>query len=535
MTKSNLELELEQQKKQLEAALAEADRANRAKSQFLSRVSHNMRTPLNAILGLTSLLKDKAEDETCKTDLKEIEISGQYLMDLINDTLDINKIESGKLELKPVVCDGRTVLKSIAKLIAPLARSKNIKFRMHSDELPYNTLYIDVGRVQQVIMNIMSNAVKFTEQHGTIDFYIGNMSVKNGVITDKIVITDSGIGISPEFIPHIFEPFAQEDTKITSLEQGKGLGLAISKYLIELMGGELSVESELGKGTAVTMIVPMRIATSAQIEQWKKAQTIRNDNSVLRGMRILLCEDQPTNATIAKRMLENQGVLVQHAENGQEGVRMFDESPLNYYDAILMDVRMPVMDGLEATRIIRSLPRQDANIIPIIALSANALEEDLAETKAAGMNAHISKPIQTEMLYNTLAEQMKDRNKIRRPKLLIVGQMAGPAEEISNELGRSFDLVRADTSAQALTLLRQHRGIVAVITDIQLPQAEGIDLIKTIRSNEDWNHIAIIANTEIGNPTQEDQLLSLGVSDFIYKQSTVKLLNIRIKDALHKI
>ena len=538
MNKQNnttLVLELEKQKKQLQEAVDQADKANQAKSVFLSRISHNMRTPLNAILGLTTLLKASVTDRTIENDLLEIEISGLYLMNLINDTLDMNKIESGKLELNPVVCDGRTVFKTIVKLITPHVQSKNIEFRMHSDELPFSTLFIDVGRIQQVIMNIVGNAVKFTPKYGTIDFSITNLSVKDGIITDKIIIKDSGIGISPEFLPHLFEPFAQEDATRNSSQQGTGLGMSICKYLIDLMGGSLSVKSEVGKGTAITIILPMRIATDKQIEDWKKAKAIPNDNSALNGRKVLLCEDHPLNANIAKRLLEYKGMVVEHAENGQIGVKMFEESGTDYYDAILMDIRMPVMDGLEATKVIRSLPREDAARIPIIALSANAMDDDISSEKQVGINAHVSKPIQADLLYGTLSSYVREKTNIKRPRILIVDDMEVDRNVVKAVIKKEYDVLEAEDGYKALELLKQHRGIVAIVTDIKMPKMDGIELIQKIRSNHAWNHIAILVNTLFGDTEQEERLLELGTNDFIYKPTTPKILALRIKNALRKI
>ena len=538
MNKQNnttLVLELEKQKKQLQEAVAQADKANQAKSVFLSRISHNMRTPLNAILGLTTLLKASVTDRTIENDLLEIEISGLYLMNLINDTLDMNKIESGKLELNPIVCDGRTVFKTIVKLITPHVQSKNIEFRMHSDELPFSTLFIDVGRIQQVIMNIVGNAVKFTPEYGTIDFSITNLSVKDGIITDKIVIKDSGIGISPEFLPHLFEPFAQEDATRNSSQQGTGLGMSICKYLIDLMGGSLSVKSEVGKGTAITIILPMRIATDKQIEDWKKAKAIPNDNSALNGRKVLLCEDHPLNANIAKRLLEYKGMVVEHAENGQIGVKMFEKSETDYYDAILMDIRMPVMDGLEATKVIRSLPREDAARIPIIALSANAMDDDISSEKQVGINAHVSKPIQADLLYGTLSSYVREKTNIKRPRILIVDDMEVDRNVVKAVIKKEYDVLEAEDGYKALELLKQHRGIVAIVTDIKMPKMDGIELIQKIRSNHAWNHIAILVNTLFGDTEQEERLLELGTNDFIYKPTTPKILALRIKNALRKI
>lgn len=311
--------------------------------------------------------------------------------------------------------------------------------------------------------------------------------------------------------------------------------MSICKYLIKLMGGSISVKSDIGKGTAVTIILPMRIATDKQIENWEKIKAVHNDNSALRGMRVLLCEDHPLNATIARRLLEYKGIVVEHAENGQVGVKMFEKSEHDYYDAILMDIRMPIMDGLKATKVIRSLPREDAAKIPIIALSANAMDDDISNEKQVGINAHVSKPIKADLLYDTLAGYVRIKANIKRPKILIVDDMKADREVVKAVMEKEYDILEAEHGYQALELLKQHRGIVAIVTDIQMPKMNGIELIQKIRSNPAWNHIAILANTMFGDVKQEERLLELGTNDFIYKPTTPKILALRIKNALRKI
>lgn len=392
------------QNKRLRTALKEAEQANQAKTDFLSRVSHDMRTPLNGILGLTTLLQNHIADRKAREDLLQLEQSGKYLLNLINDTLDVSKIESERLELNPTVCDGKVVFHNVVNLINPNLKEKNITMHVHADKLPFTTLYIDVGRVEQIVMNILGNAIKFTPYGGTIDFYMENLSVENGVITDRIIVKDNGIGISEDFLPHIFEPFSQEHNTSTSNSKGTGLGMAITKQIIELMGGEIQVESEVQKGTTFTMILPLPMATKEQIASWKKAQDTDYSKNTLDGKRILLCEDHPLNATIAIRLLEHRGMRVIHAENGQAGVSLFERSMPGYFDAVLMDIRMPIMNGLDATAAIRNMEREDAQTVPIIAMTANAFTEDINETQKMGMNAHLSKPIETEKLFQVLEE-----------------------------------------------------------------------------------------------------------------------------------
>ena len=389
---------------ELQAALEKAEAATKAKSSFLARMSHDMRTPMNGILGLASLMRDRTDPAQIREDLDQLEVSGRYLLNLINDTLDMSKIENGQLELHPVVCDGRQLFNGTLGLLHPNILAKRIDFRVHADTLHFTTLYVDTSRVEQVVMNVVSNAVKFTPPGGRIDFYMDNISDQDGVLLDRIVVRDTGCGISPAFIPHIFEPFSQENENSVTTEQGTGLGMSIVKQLVELMGGKITVQSEKGKGTEVTMTLQLPRAKPEQIAR-NTTKAVAADVEILRGKRVLLCEDHPLNAQIATRLLQKMGVEVETAKNGEEGVQRFTQSPQHYFDAILMDIRMPVMDGLQATRAIRVLERADA-AVPIIAMTANAFAEDVQESLRAGMDAHLAKPVEPEVLYTTLAEQI---------------------------------------------------------------------------------------------------------------------------------
>jgi signal transduction histidine kinase/DNA-binding response OmpR family regulator len=523
------------QKEQLKIALEDSKKANQAKTDFLSRVSHDMRTPLNGILGITSLLQDYVTDKKVKSDLYQLELAGKYLLNLINDTLDVSKIESGKVELNPVICDGRTVFNNALGLVAQNMKEKNIKFHVHAENLPFTTLYLDVGRVQQIIMNVIGNAIKFTPEEGTIQFHMTNLSVKNGIITDKIEIEDNGVGMSPEFLPHLFEPFSQERNTSTSSSNGTGLGMTITKQIVELMGGSIEVESTLGKGTKFTLVLPMQIASEEQIQQWKKNQRDGRTIRMLDGRHVLLCEDHPLNANIATRLLKNKGILVDHVENGQLGVEKFNHSPIDYYDAILMDIRMPVMNGIDATRAIRELARKDAKQVPIIAMTANALISDIKETEEAGMNAHLSKPIEIDKLYDTLQDLILRKNEFQRGKILIVDDVKVNRAVIAAAIMKEFDVLEAEDGEEALKILKENRGIEAVITDIQMPGMNGLELIKKIRQNPDYRYIAVIANTQYGEPEQEEYLLNIGADDFVYKPTTPKIVEMRLHNVLKNI
>ena len=523
------------QNKRLQVALDEAQAANRAKTDFLSRVSHDMRTPLNGILGLTNLMRSTVADDRIRQDLAQMELSGQYLLNLINDTLDVSRIENGKLELHPTVCDGRRLFNNVIRLVQPSLAEKQIHFVLHADNLPFSTLYMDVGRVEQIFMNVLGNAVKFTPAGGQVEVRVTNLSVADGVIVDSFTVRDNGIGMSAAFLPHLFEPFAQENNATTNAKQGTGLGMTITKQLIELMGGRLSVESERGKGTCVSFTLPLRVATEAQIREAQVAGHQRQDDGVLKGKRVLLCEDHPLNAQIATRLLNAKGVLVEQGANGKDGLQMFEASSTGYYDAILMDIRMPIMDGNETARAIRKLPRSDAKTVPIIAMTANAFESDRREALLAGMNEHLSKPIEPEKLYQTLEKLMKLERTFARKKILVVDDVEANRAVIRASLMKDYDVIEAENGKLALDYLQAHHWVDAVITDIQMPEMDGLELIRRIRSMEPYRRTVIIANTQFGDPEQEESLLALGANDFVYKPTTPRIIEIRVRNALHAL
>lgn len=409
--KSDITASYKQEQKQmgkLRDAVRSAEQANQAKSEFLSRMSHDMRTPLNGILGLTGLLSGKTNLNEIREGLFQMELSGKYLLDLINDILDVGKIDNGLLELHPVVCDGKAVLENIIRLLRPDMEAKNIHFCFHADYLSGSRLYMDVGRVEQVVLNILGNAVKFTPEGGNIGFYMDHISCEAGIHRIRVTVKDNGIGISPEFLPKIFDPFSQEYSSNKSEYEGTGLGMTIAKKIVEMMGGQISVTSEPGEGTECTFTLDLPVASEQQCTQGQAAYGAEADLSCLCGKRILLCEDNILNAEIATCLLEMKDIVVDWVENGRMGVERFQAAEHGFYDAVLMDIRMPVMDGLEAARTIRTLTREDAKNVPIIALTANAFDEDRENSFKAGMNAHLTKPINTRVLYETLARHFNE-------------------------------------------------------------------------------------------------------------------------------
>ena len=528
-------LTMQDQKRELEEALLKAEQANRAKTEFLSRISHDMRTPLNGILGITTLLKDTIKDDRIYQDILQLEMSGKYLLNLINDTLDVNKIEIGKLELHPGIFEARTSLNNVMELIRPNMEGKRIHFNVQADNLSNEKLYIDMGRLQQVIMNILGNSVKFTPEEGIIDCHITNISNDGKVIVDKIVIADNGVGMSDDFLPHLFEPFSQENPSITGNTNGTGLGMTITKQIVELMGGSIQVESERGKGTTFILIIPMQVATKEQLVDWKQTNNLDYKEYEFEGIKVLLCEDHPLNAEIAARLLQKKGIIVDHARDGKEGLDKFRNSEVGYYDLILMDVRMPVMDGIEAAKEIRKLVRKDAYKIPIVAMTANAFDDDIQQTRAAGMNAHLGKPIEIDKLFTCLADMLYLKKERFKKKIMIVDDIELNRLVVKTVLEEEFDVFEAEDGYKALDVLEKINGIELVITDIQMPKMNGLELIRNIRSNSKYDKVKIIANTQFGDPEQEETIIDLGADDFVYKPTTPKIIELRVRNTMNRI
>jgi signal transduction histidine kinase/PAS domain-containing protein/BarA-like signal transduction histidine kinase len=400
------------QRQALQKALQEARLANAAKSDFLSRMSHDIRTPMNGVLGLTRLALDEQDLPQIKDYLRKIQVSGEFLLGLVNDILDLSKVESGKLELYPEPYNQEAFIESITGIIEPLARAKGITFTVWPSGTNF-PLLVDKLRLNQIFFNLLSNAVKFTPAGGKVDFYLEGEKQKDGRLSVLFKVSDNGIGIKPEFLPHIFESFSQDpQTARASGRIGSGLGLAIVKNLVELMGGTVTVQSRLGQGTDFTVTLPCQVAAEQLQRQKDLAKAV-----VLRGQRILLAEDNKINAEIATKLLQKQGVLVEWVEDGTLVLEKFETAPENYYDAVLLDIRMPKLDGLATARQVRALNRKDVLQIPIVALTANAFDEDIRSSLAAGMNAHLAKPLDPALLYKTLAEQIGRReHSLGRPE-----------------------------------------------------------------------------------------------------------------------
>ncbi len=392
--------EAEQNKNlQLQKALTEAKNASKAKSDFLSRMSHEIRTPMNAIIGLSELAIDEIEDLRARDYFKKINASSEYLLGLINDILDMSRIEQDKIEFHPEIVKVDDFLANIVEITRPLVEEKEISLTIHREKAKLEYAKFDKMRAQQVLLNLLSNAIKFTGRGGEVQVHLKILQRNGNDVSVKISIEDNGIGMRSEFLEKVFLPFEQEKNALTSMYAGTGLGLAIVKNLVELSGGHIWVESNFGIGTKFTIHTHVEVVEQAIGEQ---EINIVEEAVYFDRKKVLLVEDNEINMEIAQALLEKRGMQVQWAANGREAIDIFMASEEHEFDLILMDIQMPILDGLIATQQIRLLVREDAKTVPIIAMTANAFDEDVEKSKAAGMNNHLSKPINPKQLYKTL-------------------------------------------------------------------------------------------------------------------------------------
>ncbi len=385
----------------LKKAAEEARSANKAKSEFLSHMSHDIRTPINGIMGMTEIalknVSDAARVEDC---LGKISNSSQHLLSLINDVLDMSRIESGKVTVNSAPMNMNATADECASIIGGQLQGRDLELIREFGDFAHPNLIGDELHLRQVLINILGNAVKFTPDGGKIYFRVQETGSDDGRAHFHFEIEDTGIGMKPEFLQHIWEPFAQEDGGNRTNYKGTGLGMTITRQFVDMMGGTITVESRLHEGSKFV------IDLGFDIDQHVKAadDTSEENELHLDGMRVMLVEDNELNTEIAQFMLEEVGITVTCVENGRLAVEMFQNQAAGSFDLILMDIMMPVMNGLDATRAIRALDRPDAKTIPIVAMTANAYEDDIRHAREAGMDGHLAKPIDTDLLYRTLSE-----------------------------------------------------------------------------------------------------------------------------------
>ena len=393
-------------RKELEDAMIAAEAANQAKSTFLFNMSHDIRTPMNAIIGFTDIAEKHIDDKERVLDsLKKVKMSSGHLLTLINDVLDMSRVESGRVTIteEPIMLD--TAKDSLYSILAGSAESKNIELISTIDSsVTHHWFYADRLRMMRVLTNIISNSVKYTKPGGSINLLVEELPCdREGYAHYRYTITDTGIGMSKEYLEQIFEPFSRAESATKSGVVGTGLGMTITKSLVELMGGTINIESELGKGTTVRLDFEYRIAEPIEPEKIEDSSIIAE----LQGKKVLLVEDNELNREIATDILEEEDIIVDIAEDGDIAVEKMKNAKEGQYDLILMDIQMPTMNGYEATREIRKLPSEYAATVPIVAMTANAFAEDKQNALEAGMNGHIAKPIEIPKLLATLSEILK--------------------------------------------------------------------------------------------------------------------------------
>ena len=385
-------------------ALQTAENANKAKTDFLSNMSHDIRTPMNAIIGMTSLIRHDAGNKAKVIEYADkIDISSQHLLGIINDILDMSKIEAGKTVFKYTDFSMPDLIEELNTIFQPQIAERNQTLMVIKENIRHEWVNGDQVHLMQIFSNLLSNAVKYTQEGGKIQFLVEECETKSSVYAKyRFLVSDNGIGMSADFKETIFDPFTRAEGSVTNKIQGTGLGMAITRNLVEAMGGTIDVESELGQGSCFEVLIDLRIAEDRSVSSTVQEEKNEQNDNIFQGMRFLCAEDNELNAEILTELLKIEGAECTICENGEEILKTFEKSAPGDYDMILMDVQMPVMNGYEATKAIRRSSHELAKKIPIIAMTANAFSEDIQHSLAAGMNAHVSKPVEMRVLEKTI-------------------------------------------------------------------------------------------------------------------------------------
>ena len=385
-------------------ALQTAENANKAKTDFLSNMSHDIRTPMNAIIGMTSLIRHDAGNKDKVIEYADkIDISSQHLLGIINDVLDMSKIEAGKTVFKYTDFSMPDLIEELNTIFQPQIAERNQTLMVIKENIRHEWVNGDQVHLMQIFSNLLSNAVKYTQEGGKIQFLVEECETNSSVYAKyRFLVSDNGMGMSADFKETIFDPFTRAEGSVTNKIQGTGLGMAITRNLVEAMGGTIDVESELGQGSCFEVLIDLRIAEDRSVSSTVQEEKNEQNDNIFQGMRFLCAEDNELNAEILTELLKIEGAECTICENGEEILKTFEKSAPGDYDMILMDVQMPVMNGYEATKAIRRSSHELAKKIPIIAMTANAFSEDIQHSLAAGMNAHVSKPVEMKVLEKTI-------------------------------------------------------------------------------------------------------------------------------------
>ena len=524
----------EENNRLLKEAADRADAANRAKTEFLSHMSHDIRTPINGIMGMTGIaLKNLDNEEKVRDCLSKIDGSSEHLLSLINDVLDMSRIESGKTTLKQEAFSLRECLNNCASIISGQLVNRDIALIRDFDRVKAPAVIGDELHLRQIFINILGNSVKFTPDGGSIAFRAWEEGTADGKTVFVFDLSDTGIGMSKEFLPKLFEAFSQEAGGSRTTYKGTGLGMAITKSFVDMMGGTVEVESELNQGTRFLVKIPMEVCAMPE-----EAVASARDYGALQGRRVLLAEDNELNAEIAQEILEEVGIKVQLAINGKEAVHRFEASQPGEYAAILMDIMMPEMNGYEATRAIRALPREDAATVPIIALSANAYEEDIRKAREAGMNAHVAKPVHPDVIYRELLHYTaKDRGEVSLAGMSVLvaednGLNAEIMLDVLEEAGLKVTMVSDGRQALEAFTAAQPGQYDFILMDMQMPVMDGPAATRAIRAldREDAGTIPILALTANSLEEAGEAAGNAGMSGFLMKPLQVDRIKAYFQD-----
>lgn len=397
---------LESKNLELREAVFQAQKANAAKSSFLSRMSHDIRTPLNGIIGLIKINETHMDDrELVKTNQDKMLVSADHLLSLINDVLQMSKLEDENIEISHEPIDLGEISREVGTIISGRTAEAGIAFEIGKQELPVSYVYGSPLHIRQIFLNIYGNCIKYNKPHGKVTTTLKCLGEKNGIVTYRWTISDTGIGMSEEFLKHIFEPFVQEHSDARTVYSGTGLGMSIVKKIIDRMNGTIVVTSKEGEGSTFVITLPFEIA-----EKPEEIPSEMDGEVNIAGLHLLLAEDNELNAEIARTLLEDEGAITTIVNDGQQAVDIFSRNKPGTFDAILMDIMMPEMDGLSATKAIRALDREDAGTIPIIAMTANAFDEDEKKCMEAGMNAHLVKPLDIQKMKEAVCRYLNKQN-----------------------------------------------------------------------------------------------------------------------------